>query len=168
VNTQNKDARVENVKTVLMINFKHFFEKTVIGLIEEMDIAGVGRVKVKIDSGNGAYNVIHGEDLTVQGSKVSFTTINGKRLIKDTVDTITINVGAGHTEERPVVGFRIKFAGTEFDNVPFSIGNREANDYKVLVGKDFIKQLDALIDVNANNIADDQIDIQYDTNQATV
>jgi hypothetical protein len=147
-----------------MINFKQFFEKTVIGLIEEMDIAGVGRVKVKVDSGNGAYNVLHGEDLTRQGSKVSFTTINGKRLIKDIVDTISINVGAGHVEERPVVKFRIKFAGTEFDDVPFSIGNRSENEYKILVGKDFIKQLDALIDVNSKNIASDRIDVQYDTN----
>ncbi len=147
-----------------MITFSKFYEKTVIGLIEEMDIAGIGRVKVKIDSGNGAYNVIHGEDLTRQGSKVSFTTINGKRLIKDIVDTISINVGAGHVEERPVVKLRIKFAGTEFDDVPFSVGNRSVNDYKVLVGKDFIKQLDALIDVNSNNIASDRIDVQYDTN----
>lgn len=151
-----------------MITFKKFFEKTVIGLIEEMDIAGIGRVKVKIDSGNGAYNVIHGEDLTIQGSKVSFTTINGKRLIKDIVDTISINVGAGHVEERPVVRFRIKFAGTEFDDVPFSIGNRSENEYKILVGKSFIKQLDALIDVNSNHIASDRIDVQYDTNQETV
>jgi hypothetical protein len=151
-----------------MRTFKQFYEKTVIGLIEEMDIAGIGKVEAKVDSGNGAYNVLHGGDLTIQGGKVSFTTINGKRLIKDIVDTITINVGAGHTEERPVVGFRIKFAGIEFDNVPFSIGNREANEYKVLVGKDFIKQLDALIDVNSKNIADDQIDVHYDTNQETV
>jgi hypothetical protein len=144
-----------------MITFKHFFEKTVIGLIEEMDIAGVGKVKVKIDSGNGAYNVLHGEDITIQGSKVSFTTINGKRLIKDIHDSISINVGAGHVEERPVVSFRIKFADTEFDNVSFSIGDRSKNEYKVLVGKDFIKQLDALIDVNSKGIADDQIEVDY-------
>ena len=145
-----------------MKTFKQFFEKTVIGLIEEMDIAGIGKVKVKIDSGNGAYNVLHCEDMTSQGSKVTFTTINGKKLIKDVHDTITINVGAGHVEERPVVSFRVKFGGTEFDNVPFSLGNREANEYKVLVGKGFIKQLDALIDVNSNNIADRQIEVEMD------
>ena len=144
-----------------MITFKHFFEKTVIGLIEEMDIAGIGSVEVKIDSGNGAYNVIHGEDITIQGSKVSFTTINGKRLIKDIHTSISINVGAGHVEDRPVVSFRVKFAGTEFDNVSFSIGDRSKNEYKVLVGKDFIKQLDALIDVNSKGIADDQIEVEY-------
>ena len=147
-----------------MRTFKQFYEKTVIGLIEEMEIAGLGKIKVKIDSGNGAYNVLHGEDLTQQGSKVSFTTINGKRLIKDIVDTVSINVGAGHVEERPVVKFRIKFAGTEFDDVLFSIGDRSENEYKVLVGKDFIKQLDALIDVNSKHIASDHIDVHYDTN----
>lgn len=149
-----------------MKTFKQFYEKTVIGLIEDMNIEGIGSVKVKIDSGNGAYNVIHGGDLTRQGSKVSFTTINGKRLIKDIEDTVSINVGAGHVEERPVVKFRIKFAGTEFDDVPFSIGNREENEYKILVGKDFIKQLDALIDVNSKYIAGKHIDVQYDTSPA--
>lgn len=144
-----------------MKTFKHFYEATVIGLIEEMDIAGIGTVMAKVDSGNGAFNVLHGEDIDKQGNKVSFTTIGGKRIIKDIKDMITINVGAGNVEERPVVSFRIKFAGTEFDNVPFSIGNRSTNEYKVLVGKDFIKQLDALIDVSKKGIADKQIEVDY-------
>jgi hypothetical protein len=144
-----------------MKTFKKFFEATVIGLIEKIELAGIGSLEAKVDSGNGAYNVLHGEDITKQGDKVTFTTVNGKRIIKDVHDTIQINVGAGHVEERPVVYFRMKFAGTEFDNIPFSIGNRSQNQYKVLIGKDFIKQLDALIDVNSNHIADDQIEIEY-------
>jgi hypothetical protein len=80
-----------------MKTFKQFFEKTVIGLIEYIDLHGVGTVDAKIDSGNGAYNVLHGEDITRQGNKVTFTTINGKRIIKDIEDTIVINVGAGNT-----------------------------------------------------------------------
>jgi len=158
---QSRGANVESVIIVPMINFKNFFEKTVIGLIEEMDIAGIGRVQAKIDSGNGAYNVLGISDLTVQGSKVTFTTINNKRLIKDITNTVSINVGAGHVEERPVVLFRVKFAGQEFDNIPFSLGNRENNEYKVLVGKDFINQLDALIDVNSTKIANDLIEVEY-------
>lgn len=144
-----------------MKSFKQFFEATVIGLIETIELAGIGTLEAKVDSGNGAYNVIHGEDITRQGNKVSFTTVNGKRIIKDIHKTININVGAGHVEERPVVYFRMKFAGTEFDNIPFSVGNRSQNEYKVLIGKDFIKQLDALIDVNTNHIADDQIKVDY-------
>lgn len=148
-------ANVINMKT-----FKQFFEKTVIGLIEKITLDGVGEVDAKIDSGNGAYNVLHGEDVMRQGNKVTFTTINGKRLIKDIEDTIAINVGAGNVEERPVVRFRMKFGGKQFDNVPFSIGNRTTNEYKILVGKDFIKQLDALIDIDSNFIADKKIQVE--------
>lgn len=143
-----------------MRSFKHFFEQTVIGLIEKIDLYGIGPLQAKIDSGNGAYNVLHGEDITREGNKVTFTTVGNKRLIKDIEDMITINVGAGNIEERPVVLFRMKFGGQEFDNIPFSIGNRSSNDYKVLIGKEFIKELDALIDINAKNIADKQIQVE--------
>ena len=144
-----------------MKNFKTFFESRVIGLIEKIELAGIGSLDAKVDSGNGAYNVLHGEDIIKQGDKVTFTTINGKRIIKDIKDTVAINVGAGNIEERFVVSFRMKFANTEFDNIPFSIGNRSKNDYKVLIGKDFIKQLDALIDVTSNHIAEDDIEVDY-------
>jgi hypothetical protein len=148
-----------------MINFRTFYEKTVIGLVESIELAGIGKVEAKVDSGNGAYNVLHGENITKQGNKVTFTTINGRRIIKDVQDTITINVGAGNVEERPVVNFRMKFAGAEFDNIPFSIGNRSQNEYKILIGKNFIRELDALIDVDAKHIANDQIEVEYGTNQ---
>lgn len=146
-----------------MKTFKQFYEKTIIGLIERLDLHGIGPVDAKIDSGNGAYNVLHGEDITRQGNKVTFTTVNDKKIIKDIEDMIVINVGAGNIEERPVVKFRIKFGGREFDNVPFSIGNRSTNEYKILVGKDFIKQLDALIDIDSKHIADKQLEVQVDT-----
>jgi len=144
-----------------MKTFKTFYESRVIGLIEKIELAGIGSLDAKVDSGNGAYNVLHGEDIIRQGDKVTFTTINGKRIIKDIKDTVAINVGAGNIEERFVVSFRMKFANTEFDNIPFSIGDRSKNDYKVLIGKDFIKQLDALIDVTSNHIAEDDIEVDY-------
>lgn len=146
-----------------METFKHFYEKVVIGLIEKIDIYGIGPVDAKIDSGNGAYNVLHGENITREGSHVTFTTLNGHRLNKKIIDTVTINVGAGNVEERPVVLFRMKFGGQEFDNIPFSIGNRSSNEYKVLVGKEFIKELDALIDINSKHIADKQIEVDVNT-----
>ena len=81
-----------------MKTFKKFYEATVVGLIEKIELAGVGSLEAKIDSGNGAYNVLHGENITKQGNKVTFTTVGGKRIIKDVHDTININVGAGHVE----------------------------------------------------------------------
>ena len=143
-----------------MKKFKQYFEeKTVLGLIEFFHIDGVGKVAAKLDSGNGAFNVLHGEDIQLQGNKVFFRTVNGRTLIKDKKDTITINVGAGNTEDRPVVEFDLKVGDREFKGVPFSIGNRSSNIFKILVGKEFIEQeLDALIDVGQENIAGSNVE----------
>ena len=82
--------------------------------------------------------------------------------MKDKVDDIVINVGAGNTEERPVVNFDLKIGNKEFKDVPFSVGNRASNLFKILVSKDFIeKELDALIDVSQENIADKDIEATY-------
>lgn len=135
-------------------------EKSVLGLIEFFDIEGIGKIPAKLDSGNGAYNVIHGEDIQEQGDKVFFRTVNGKTLLLPKKGEITINVGAGNMEHRPVVELNFKIGENEFNNIPFSIGNRASNLYKILVGKDFIQQdLDALIDVSQENIADKNIEV---------
>ena len=146
-----------------MKKFNQFFiEKQVLGLIEFFDVDGIGKIPSKLDSGNGAYNVIHGEDIQIQGNKVLFKTVNNKHLIKDKVDDITINVGAGNTEDRPVVNFDLKIGNREFKDIPFSVGNRSTNLFKILVSKDFIEQeLDALIDVSQENIADREDEVNY-------
>ena len=141
---------------------KFFLEKQVLGLIEFFDVDGIGKIPSKLDSGNGAFNVIHGEDVQVQGNKVHFKTVNNQRLMKDKVDEIVINVGAGNTETRPVVNFDLKIGNKEFTDVPFSIGDRSTNLFKILVSKDFIEQhLDALIDVSQEDIADEEIEASY-------
>jgi hypothetical protein len=146
-----------------MKKFNQFFaEKAVLGLIEFFDVDGVGKIPSKLDSGNGAYNVIHGEDIQIQGNKVLFKTVNNKHLMKDKVDDITINVGAGNTEQRPVVNFDLKIGNKEYKDIPFSVGNRSTNLFKILVSKDFIeKELDALIDVSQENIADREDEVNY-------
>ena len=145
-----------------MKKFKQYFEeKTVLGLIEFFHVDGVGKVAAKLDSGNGAFNVLHGEDIQLQGDKVFFRTVNGRTLVKDIKDSITINVGAGNTEDRPVVEFDMKVGDKEFKGVPFSIGNRSSNIFKILVGKEFIeRELDALIDVGQENIAGSNIEAE--------
>lgn len=145
-----------------MNSFKQFFEeKTLLGLIEFFDLDGIGKVPAKLDSGNGAHNVLHGEEIQIQGSKVFFRTVNNKTLLKPLKTTITINVGAGNVEERPVVEFDVVVGDKIFKKTPFSIGNRTTNVYKILVGKDFIENhLDALIDVGQENIADKNISVK--------
>lgn len=136
-------------------------EKSVLGLIEFFNIDGIGKVSAKLDSGNGAYNVIHGEDIQEQGNKVFFRTVNGKTLLRPKAGEITINVGSGNIENRPVVELDFTIGDKEYRGIPFSIGNRSSNIYKILVGKDFIENdLDALIDVSQENIADKNIEVE--------
>jgi hypothetical protein len=143
------------MKTLL----QYIEEKSVLGLIEFFNIDGVGKVAAKLDSGNGAYNVLHGEDIQEQGDKVFFRTVNGRTLLLPKAGEITINVGAGNTEHRPVVELDFTIGDKEYTGIPFSIGDRSSNLYKILVGKDFIeKDLDALIDVSKENIANRNIE----------
>jgi len=148
-----------------MKNFNQFFlEKQVLGLVEFFDVDGIGKIPSKLDSGNGAFNVIHGDkdSIQLQGNKVLFKTVNNKHLIKDKIDEIVINTGGGVMDKRNVVEFDFKIGNKEFRNIPFSIGDRSSNLYKILVSKDFIEDhLDALIDVSQENIADEEIEASY-------
>jgi len=147
-----------------MLPFKQFFlEKSVLGLEELIQLDGIGRINSKLDSGNGAFNVLHGQDIQTDGKIARFTTENGISVEKPVQDTIVINLGAGNTEERPVVLFDVRIGNKMFKDIPFSIGDRSENNHKVLIGKNFIeKNLDALIDVSLVNVAGKNLEAEYD------
>lgn len=146
-----------------MKSFSQFFvEKNVLGLEEFIYIDGVGNISAKLDTGNGAFNVLHGTDIQINGNQVSFRTVENKPVSKEISDHITINLGAGNTEERPVIIFNVKVGNKVFRDVPFSIGNRSENTHKVLIGKNFIvDELDALIDAGLKNVADKYLQADY-------
>jgi len=144
-----------------VITFKQFFESTQpLGLIETITFKELGPIEAKVDSGNGAYNVLHG--LPVEGDKfntnvgeeIPFKTVNDKILTKPVVELININIGSGNIETRPVVEFDIEIGDKKYPATKFSIGDRKENEYKILVGKDFIEQLGGLIDVSAEGNLD--------------
>jgi len=146
-----------------VITFKKFFESNKpLGLIETITFKELGPIEAKIDSGNGAYNVLHGVNLEYSGlddnyegrSHVTFETVDGKTIKKRVVEFIDINIGSGNIEERPVVEFDIEIGDKVYPATKFSIGDREENEYKILVGKDFIEQLGGLIDVSAEGNLD--------------
>lgn len=131
-----------------MITFKEYTEnRPILHVIEPMIIDGVGKVIAKIDSGNEAYNVLHGIDIQINGNEVSFITVDNKPITKPLEDTITIHIGSGVKEERPVVSFDIQLQDQKYTNVTFSIADRSENEEPVLVGEPFIKKINALIDV---------------------
>ena len=138
-----------------MITFKKFFESNKpLGLIETITFKELGPIEAKIDSGNGAYNVLHGLNIVEDGNTITFDTVDNKKLTKKLVEKIDINIGSGVIETRPVVEFDIEIGDKLHPKVKFSIGDREENEYKILVGKDFIEKLGGVIDVSAENNLD--------------
>ena len=123
-------------------------DKIVLSVIETIFIEGIGEVNAKIDSGNEAYNVLHGINTNITGDMVSFTTVDDKHLTAPLVDTTVIHIGSGVKEERPVVSLNIKLKGKIYHNIPFSLADRSENDEPVLVGEPFIRDINALIDVS--------------------
>ena len=52
--------RFANIWHDYIINEINVDSDDIVGLIERISIDGLGEVDAKIDSGNGAYNVLHG------------------------------------------------------------------------------------------------------------
>jgi len=117
-------------------------------VVEEMLIDGIGNVTAKIDSGNEAYNVIHGVNVKIDGNNVTFNTVHNKTISAPLMDTVTIHIGSGVKEERPIVKLNIMLKGVSYTDIPFSIADRTENDEPVLVGEPFLADINAIIDVN--------------------
>jgi hypothetical protein len=125
-----------------------YHENDIIGNTEKIYIDGVGDAVCKVDTGNNAFNVIHGIDIKTDGDEVEFTTLNNKRIKKKLIDNAIINIGSGIKEDRPVMLFNVKLGEKEYPNVKFTISDRTENSEPVLLGKDFLSILNKLIDIN--------------------
>jgi hypothetical protein len=141
-------SNFSNIYRQYIINEINVDEDDIVGLVERIYIDGIGDVDAKIDSGNGAYNVIHGDVLRKRGDNIIVKTVNGVKLKKKVVDKVVIHIGSGNKEVRPVVNFDIKLGDEEYKDIPFSIANRSENEYGILVGKQFLSKIDKLIDVD--------------------
>ena len=137
-----------NIFRQYIINEINVDEDGIVGLVERIYVDGIGEVDAKIDSGNGAYNVIHGDVIRKRGNNIIVKTINGVKLKKKVVDEVVIHIGSGNKELRPVVNFDIKLGDEEYNDIPFSIADRSQNEYGILVGKQFLSKIDKLIDVD--------------------
>jgi hypothetical protein len=121
--------------------------ETTMGLIEDIHIHGIGTLKAKTDTGNSAHNVLHGILKGEKEGQVTFETENEETLTLPYEDEIKIHIGSGNKENRPVVKLDVSLNGKTYKGVPFSIADRSENEYKVLLGKDFIKANGGLVDV---------------------
>jgi hypothetical protein len=134
-----------------MKSFKDYYKKSVLGIREQirlLDFPELGNISVKIDTGNEAYNVIHGTDIKDNGNTVTFETVGGKKLTLPKIDTIVIHIGSGVKEERPVVKLNFELGGKKYQAIPFSIADRTENEEPILIGEPFLRQTNSVVDSN--------------------
>lgn len=134
-----------------MITFKEYHDKEVLGVREKISLLkypDVGEIDAKVDTGNEAYNVLHGVDIKDDGKNVSFKTVGGKQVTFPKKETIKIHIGSGVKEDRPVVVVDFKMNGKEYKMFPFSIADRSQNIEPVLMGEPFLKWDNAVVDPN--------------------
>lgn len=131
-----------------MKTFKEYVDnRPVLSTEEEVTIDGIGRLLAKVDSGNEAYNVLHGINTEINGDNITFTTTGDKQVTRPLKGSINIHIGSGVKEDRPLVEFNIQLKGVSYNDVPFSIADRSENNEPILIGEPFLKKINALIDV---------------------
>lgn len=129
-----------------MKSFKDYFLENTFSPKEDIKIHDVGDFVAKVDSGNDGHCVIHGDNIKIKDDMVSFKTANGDTIEKPLVDTISVNVGAGVQEKRPIIELDFELKGKTYKKQKFSVGDRKTNDEKVLIGLKFLEPINASIE----------------------
>tara|TARA_Y200000002_G_scaffold128056_1_gene105581 strand:- start:56 stop:1450 length:1395 start_codon:yes stop_codon:yes gene_type:complete len=114
------------------------------GFKETIRINGVDFV-AKFDTGNSGQNVIHGEDVNIQGKKVSWKLL-GKKYTADLIRMDNIKVGGlrDYDEDRPLIKLDVEFAGTIYTDTLFTIDDREDRT-PILLDRKFMKRLNVMV-----------------------
>lgn len=125
--------------------------KEVAGLKEVIEIEGLGKMKVKLDSGNTAMNALIVQDYYEDKDKktVKFD-FNGEEKEYDVVKHIRI-WHHGKSTERPVIKVNIKFNGKEYKDELIDLKISDLTGTKnyrsrMLLCKDFIAKANLVID----------------------
>lgn len=121
--------------------------KKTVGVIEYATIEGM-KLKCKLDTGNGSFNVIHAKDLKVlNDTRISFT-FNNKKFIKQIIKTQQIRSDGDTKEKRFVVELDMAIDGTKSEPVKFTLDDRSNNVYQVLIGKKYLGMKNYVVDVS--------------------
>lgn len=122
-----------------------------LGRVEMVTVAG-RTVKARIDTGNSTYSALDARDIKKEGNnKISFT-FDGERYTKEIVDSLKIHIGDSNVQLRHVVEMPMTIGNRNFIS-RFSLSNRERNVYPVLIGNEFMKKENVLVNPSAAFVA---------------
>jgi RimK family alpha-L-glutamate ligase len=101
-------------------------------------------IEAKVDTGAGLCS-IHGSDIDVGDNFVKFK-YDGTTYKVSLDRTIWILSSDGGKIKRPIVKFNVKFNDVDYENVEFTIADREHMTYDVLIGRNLLRMSGAVVD----------------------
>ena len=122
-----------------------------VGYIETLELSGVGLIRAKLDTGNGAeVSALHAEEIDIKDGKVSWR-YDGKKHTSKLVRKVKIfraNTDDVDGEERPVVKLDVTFNGFVYKDIEFGLDERIRSRNDVLLNRDMIRKFNASVNPN--------------------
>jgi len=122
-----------------------------VGYLETVELSTVGKVRAKLDTGNGAETcALHAEEVEVQDGKVTWK-YNGKKhtsKLEGRHKIFRANHEDGDGEERPVVKLDLTFNGFTYKDIMFGLDERKRSASDVLLNRDIIRKMNASVNPN--------------------
>jgi len=151
-------------KNIVKIVVKHFSNPknrysvpNVCGFYETLDIKPFGKLVGKFDTGNAQYSVLHADDVKADGKQITFTH-HGKTVKTNNYGKYTSVTGGGD-DERYIVRFDIKFAGTTYRDVEFGLDNRDKMGTEVLLNRKMMSKMNVMVNPRRKFIVTTKKDI---------
>lgn len=115
------------------------------GFKEILTIKPFGDLVSKFDTGNSGMPVIHADKYKIQGNEITWTLL-GKTITSKIIRKEEIKVGGlrDYDETRYVIKLNVEFAGGFYDDVEFTIDDREDRT-PILLDRAFMKRLNVLV-----------------------
>jgi ribosomal protein S6--L-glutamate ligase len=134
-------------------NRKHWDRQSIVevGYLETIELSTVGKVRAKLDTGNGAETcALHAEEVEVKDGKVTWK-YNGKKhtsKLEGYHKIFRANTNDGEGEKRPVVKLDLTFNGFTYKDVSFGLDERKRSASDVLLNRDIIRKMNASVNPN--------------------
>ena len=153
----NSSPGTEGIEDATKMNIakeviKHFAKSenrysvpTECGFKEILTIKPFGELVSKFDTGNSGMPVIHSDKYKINGNKITWSLL-GKTITSDIIRKEEIKVGGlrDYDETRYVVKLNVEFAGGFYEDVEFTIDDREDRT-PILLDREFMKRLNVMV-----------------------
>jgi|TARA_R110001606_G_scaffold395280_1_gene567321 ribosomal protein S6--L-glutamate ligase len=121
--------------------------ESILGHKENVEIDKIGTFLSKLDTGNGRYSVLHGDNIKVHNDIVTFE-VDNKTFEFPLEEIAKVKTGAVSStiEKRPVIKLNTKLNGKTLKNEPFFITDRSDKTTPALLSRALLQRARVIID----------------------